>query len=333
MSHESLIQLAKSAKSREKPEKSQEELRATLEKKLSSLELTLQDGIKEYEQALKEDLFEDAEGEEEGAGEARKEAMQTKLTDLIARAEKMKARLDSSEPLPQTTPEISVTYTHPDGKKETITLDFEAKLQDFISFYQKTKVDLPPDFEDTLREIWDRNQAEIEQALEQNGFDEMLLVPTTPDLADLAEKMKMESGYYFYQVKEDFSNVKSQNVDKSRIILIHKATLPEIQTKTGLDVYLNITGEEAQKLFKKDPDKYMATLEDFMIMERKVFEETGTHLSDYTKKSSQWLPGSKVGACLVYSDWDPGNHRLGVGARDLEFRRDYLGVRPSRCFF
>ena len=230
-------------------------------------------------------------------------------------------------------PEISVTYTHPDGKKETITLDFEAKLQDFISFYQKTKVDLPPDFEDTLREIWDRNQAEIEQALEQNGFDEMLLVPTTPDLADLAEKMKMESGYWFYQVKEDFSNVKSQNVDKSRIILIHKATLPEIQTKTGLDVYLNITGEEAQKLFKKDPDKYMATLEDFMIMERKVFEETGTHLSDYTKKSSQWLPGSKVGACLVHSYWDPDGHELCVDAGGLADRYDCVGVRPSRCFF
>ena len=55
----------------------------------------------------------------------------------------MKARLDSKEILPQATPEISASYTHPDSKVETITLDLEAKLQEFISFYQKTRVDLP----------------------------------------------------------------------------------------------------------------------------------------------------------------------------------------------
>ncbi|MBM2817691.1 MAG: hypothetical protein HW401_281, partial [Parcubacteria group bacterium] len=38
--------------------------------------------------------------------------------------------------------EIKAEYTRPDGKKETITLDLEAKLQDFLSFYQTTKVDL-----------------------------------------------------------------------------------------------------------------------------------------------------------------------------------------------
>src|SRR3989344_2670441 len=295
MSHESLIQLAKSAKSREKPEKSQEELRATLEKKLSSLELTLQDGIKEYEQALKEDLFEDAEGEEEGAGEARKEAMQTKLTDLIARAEKMKARLDSSEPLPQTTPEISATYTHPDGKKETITLDFEAKLQDFISFYQKTKVDLPPDFEDTLREIWDRNQAEIEQALEQNGFDEMLLVPTTPDLADLAEKMKMESGYWeadnFYE-GGSFAGAKSQNTDKPRLILVHKTQ--NLKDRPELASTLDIKGQDV----KLDQS---LTLEDYLVFQRKYFEETDKHLDD---DGWTWL-ATKSGPCLVTFDWKP----------------------------
>ena len=62
--------------------------------------------------------------------------------------------------------EISTEYTHPDGKKETITLDFEVKLQEFLSFYQKTKLDLPADFEDTASDLWGRNQVEIEQAVE-----------------------------------------------------------------------------------------------------------------------------------------------------------------------
>ena len=196
MSRETITQMAKAAEKVKKPEKSQAELRAVLEQKLIILKPTLQEGIREYEEALKNGVFEDAEIELDGTGVVRKETMQTKLNALFNRAEKMKARLDSKEALPQATPEISTSYTHPDGKKETITLDLEAKLQDFISFYQKTKVDLPPNFEDTIRDLWDRNQIEIEQVIEQNGFDEMLIVPATPDIGKLSEKMKMENGYY-----------------------------------------------------------------------------------------------------------------------------------------
>jgi MoxR-like ATPase len=231
------------------------------------------------------------------------------------------------------TPEISAEYSHPDGKKETITLDIEAKLQDFISFYQKTNIDLPPDFEDTIHDIWDRNQVEIEQAIEQNGFDDMLIIPGNIPLADLAEKMKMEKGYYFYQVKDDFSNVVSQNVDIPRIILFHHTdSLPKINKKTGLDVHLNITGADAQKLYQANPENYLSTLEDAIILERKYFEETGKHLSAYTTNSAQWLPGSKAGARLVYSYWGPGSRELVVSADDLTSLDDWLGVRPSRCF-
>jgi len=227
--------------------------------------------------------------------------------------------------------EISTEYSHPDGKKETITLNLENKLADFISFYKKTNIDLPQDFEDSVREIWDRNQVEIEKAIEQNGFDDMLIVPGNIPLADLAEKMKMEKGYYFYQVEEDFSNVKSQNTDKPRIILYHKKTLPEVQAETGLDVHLNITAGDALKLFKQNPNEHM-TLPDFMIMERKIFEESGIHISDYTKNSGQWL-NTKVGTRLVTSRWNPGHGELLVGASDPEDRSDNRGLRPARCFF
>jgi hypothetical protein len=74
------------------------------------------------------------------------------------------------------------------------------------------------------------------------------------------------------------------------------------------------------------------TLTDFIIMERKVFEESGIHLSDYQKKSGQWL-NTKSGALLVNSDWNPRLHRLGVVVVDLTGQDGHLGVRPSRCFF
>ena len=334
MTFEAVTQMAKAAGKPEKPEKSQEELRAILEQKLNSLKSPLQEGISEYEQALEDDLFEDQDDELDGAGEARKEEMQKRLTDLLDRAEKMKAKLDSKEPISQITPEISAIYTRPDGKVETITLDLEAKLQDFLSFYQTTKVDLPPDFEDAILDVWERNPTELEQAIKQNGFDDMLIIPGNIPLADLAEKMKMEDGYNFYQVKDDLSDVKSQNTDKPRIILFHRAdSLPEIAKKTGLDIHLNITGTKAKKLYEANPENYLATLEDAIVLERKYFEDTGKHLSDYTKNSAQWLPGSKAGARLVRSRWHPDSHELTVDAIDLTHRVGFLGVRPSRCFF
>ena len=335
MSFESPItQMAKAPEKAKKPEKSQEELREVLELKLKPLKPALQEGIKEYEQALKDDVFEDAPGEPSGTGEARKEAMQKNLTAIFDRAEKLKNKLNSGEILSQATPEISTTYSRPDGKKETITLDFEAKLQEFISFYQKTNLDLPADFEDTARDLWDRNQAEIEQAMEQKGFNDLLIIPGNIPLADLAEKMKMESGYWLgdnFKNGGNFAGVVSPNVDKPRIILFHKKTLPEVQAENGLDVHLNITAGDALKLFEKNPDEHM-TLPDFIILERKVFEDSGIHITDYTKNSGQWL-NTKAGARLVYSHWYPDAHKLHVAAYVLESQAGDLGVRPSRCFF
>ena len=110
-----------------------------------------------------------------------------------------------------------------------------------------------------------------------------------------------------------------------------KKNLPEVQAETGLDVHLNITALDALKLFEKNPEDHM-TLSDFIIMERKVFEDSGTHISDRNKKSGQWL-NTKSGARLVCSYWDPDDPKLTVGAGDLESQGGALGVRHSRCFF
>ena len=329
-----LAQKSENSEKPANPEKSQEELRAILEQKLKSLKLVLQEGVKEYEQALNDGVFEDIDGEPNGNGEARKETLQKRLTDLIGRAKRMKVKLDSKETLPQYTEEIQAVYTLPDGKKETITLNLETKLQDFLAFYQKTTVDLPPDFEDSVHDIWDRNQTEIEQAIEQNGFNDMLVIPGNIPLKDLAKKMEMGKGYNFYQVQKDFSDVTSKNTDKPRIILYHHMdSLPEIAQKTGLDIHLNITGGEAKKLYEANPDKYLATLEDAIILERQYFEKTGKHLSDWTQKSAHWLPGTRVGARLVDSYWNPDTDHFNVGTLDLALRFDSLGLRSARCFF
>jgi hypothetical protein len=87
----------------EKPVLSQEELRTKLEQKLKSTKPLLEEGMKEYKEALESGLFDNQDGEEEGEGEKRKENMQKRLTALFDRAEKMKAKLDSGEPLEEDT--------------------------------------------------------------------------------------------------------------------------------------------------------------------------------------------------------------------------------------
>jgi hypothetical protein len=69
MNPESITQMAKSAEKAGNPQKSQAELRATLEQKLMSLKPVMQEGIKEYKQALKDNIFEDVDGEPDGSGE------------------------------------------------------------------------------------------------------------------------------------------------------------------------------------------------------------------------------------------------------------------------
>jgi hypothetical protein len=127
--------------------------------------------------------------------------------------------------------EIKVHYTHtnPETNKAeyeaNIEINIETKLQDFISFYQKTNIDLALNFENTIYDIFNRNRAEIEKAIEQNGFDDILIIPGDIPLADLAEKMKMGKGYFEsreFNKGGSFAGTVSQNTDKSRIILYHK---------------------------------------------------------------------------------------------------------------
>ncbi|MFZ2149677.1 MAG: hypothetical protein WAV15_00785, partial [Minisyncoccia bacterium] len=277
--------------------------------------------------ALKDKSFENKEGEEAEGGEKRREAAQAKVNGLFERAEQMKKKVNSKEELPDYTDSISTAYTHPDNKLENITFSLEEELQESIKLYKKTKLDLPPDFEDKIKEIWENNLDAIQKAIEENGFDEILVIPATPDIGDLSKKMKMNNAYYDYiksssnvQTLDGIPLVNQSVVDKPRIVLVHKTH--NLKDRPELERTLNIKGQDVKM------DQTL-TLEDYLIFQRKYFEKNGKHLDE---EGWTWL-ATKSGSRLVSSLWNPGTGKLGVRANDLGSQDTNLGARPSRSFF
>jgi hypothetical protein len=187
-------------------------------------------------------------------------------------------------------------------------------------------VDLPPDFEDQVRDIWAKNRPEIEQAIKGQGFNDILILPPTPDLGDLSAKMKMENGYYdgissnsAVPDLKGLPSLTSPNAGKIRILLVHDAK--ELDDRPDLKATLNIPGNEVK------PGQAMS-LEDYLTLQRKYFEDTGEHLDE---KKYTWL-STKHGVRLVNSSRDPGDRELCVYSDGLDYRYGPLGLRPARCF-
>ena len=317
-------------KSVQKPEKSQEELRGILESKILSSKLPIQEAIEEYKESLKQGLFDDQE-DEEGKGEERKIVMQKKIDNMLARVEKMKAKLDSKEIIPSYTEEIEATYsfTNQDGqveKTEQITLNLEQKLNEYISFYKTHNVEIPDNFEEDIRDIWEANIDDMEKQIEEHGFNEILLIPPTTDLPDLAEKMKETTYWESDNFKQggSFKKAQSQNQDKTRIILTHK--VQNLKDHPELAKTLNTLGQDV-------PLDKTLSFEEYLILSKKYFEETltlsggqaGKHLDE---DGGTWL-ATKSGARLVYSYWYPSRDERRVGANDFSFRNDALWFRSS----
>ena len=320
MPHESLTNLSQAKEKSKKPEKSQEELRGILEKKLKSMEFPIKKEMKNYANCLSDEIFEDQEGEEEGSGERRKLEMQNKLNDMIDRAEITKVKLDSKELLPQFTEDIEVKYS-----QETITFNLEEKMEEFVLFYKKTKLDFPPDFEEQIKEIWENNILEIEKAIQENGFNDILLVPGNLSLPDL--NAKMTEGYKNKTWESDnfksggsFASTKSDKGDKPRIVLVHNTK--ELNDRPELGKTLNNQGQDVKM-------NNTLTMEDYWVFQRKYFEENQKHLDE---KNYVWL-ATKSGARLVSALWNPDDERVNVSAADLAFQHEFLGFRPSRSFY
>jgi hypothetical protein len=214
---------------------------------------------------------------------------------------------------------ITTTY-----QTESISLNLEQKIQEFKDFYKTSKIDIPADFEDSIREIWKNNIDAIKKAIEESGFDEVLLMPDNLPLPDL--HTKTTDGYNpTYQGDNfksggSFTGAKSEKIDKPRIVLVHKTQ--NLKDRPELAKTLNVKGQD----LKLDQ---ILTLEDYLVFQRKYFKETGKHLDE---TGWTWL-ATKSGSRLVYANWSPDTGRLGAGALALGYQNTDLGARPSRSFF
>ncbi|MFZ2149539.1 MAG: AAA family ATPase [Minisyncoccia bacterium] len=219
----------------------------------------------------------------------------------------------------QSATEIQTTY-----KTESITLNLERKLQEFKDFYKISSIDIPQDFEDNIKEIWENNLDAIQKAIEENGFDEVLLMPENLPLPDLHSKTT--GGYkptyegINFTTGGSFVGAKSEKVDKPRIVLVHKTQ--NLKDRPELAKTLNIKGQDVNL-------DHILTLEDYLVFQRKYFKENGKHLDE---DGWTWL-ATKSGSRLVFSNWDPDAGELGVYADDLGYQYTNLGARPSRSFF
>jgi hypothetical protein len=302
------------------PTKSQEEIRVSFEAKLNILAKSVQADLVDYEARLDDDNFED------------KDAIQKSITNKIERLENMKALIDSGEEIPSITSVIQANYeyTNPETKKienqETITIDLEKKLQEFIDFYTTTTVDIPVGFEDDVRGIWERNGEEIQKAIEEKGFDDVLIIPADLSLVELSKKMKMENGYYdaitSSSTLQDLTGIPltSTGVDKTRVILVHKTQ--NLKDRPELKETLGVKAQD----IKIDES---LSLDDYIIFSKKFNIDTGKHLDE---DGWTWTPRTKSGARFVGSCWDPARGELNVAASDAGSSSPDLGCRSSRYF-
>lgn len=72
------------------------------------------------------------------------------------------------------------------------------------------------------------------------------------------------------------------------------------------------------------------TLAEYLIEERKHFEETGKHLVDWTNNESTWLLSSRDGASRVLNaSWVPGDRQVDVFSSPFGYWSSGLGARSS----
>ncbi len=218
---------------------------------------------------------------------------------------------------------LSTNYEHPDGKLETITFDLEATLKDFKSFYSTHGIPVPKDFAPKMRKIFNDNQTEIEDAIKTKGFNKMILVPGNLSLTDIAEKMKMEKGYW---LGESFKNtggfagvIETTHTENHRLILVHDAK--ELTLRPELASTLKITGTDAQN---HNP----LSLTDYLVLAKHYYTKTGKHLDT---NNSTWT-SNIASVTFIVVTWVDSDKALNVYAYIPSCSYDNLGVRPSAVF-
>ena len=227
---------------------------------------------------------------------------------------------------------VTATYAHKDWNNvetsETITIDFEKKLEYSVTFYKNHHIEIPDNFREIMSDIWSRNIDVIKKSIEEQGFDEILLIPGDTSVADL--NLKMSEGYAETYQSENFKAGGSfegviEKTKEPRIVLIHKNNAQKLRDRPEFQKTL---GQKAEDLIKSGQT---LTLTDYLIYQRQFFEETGNHLDE---SGWTWTPGSTVknpggGFRVVIAVWRGG--RLGVYADDPDDSSSRVGCRLSRC--
>jgi hypothetical protein len=241
---------------------------------------------------------------------------------------------------------IITTYTNPDGSIDSIELSLEKNLERFTNFYTQHNIDTPPDFNQTITEIWNKNADKIKQAIEEEGFDDVLFIPPY-DTVDINEKTTNE-----YAETSQYRNIKNAGgiqaitdtkPNQPRIVLIHRKNAenlqrPEISQTKDKSIYdlCNATTDQEQQhinelIQNKQPLPIDGlTLGEYLIADRLHFQETGNHLDN--TNSWTWLPASYSGSRVVGSYWRPDDSRVGVSANGPGFSCSGLNARSSRTF-
>ncbi|MDD4803740.1 MAG: hypothetical protein PHN69_01070 [Candidatus Pacebacteria bacterium] len=216
---------------------------------------------------------------------------------------------------------IEAVYTRPDGKQETIEFDFEKELTNFSDFYKKTGIELPSDFEDSMRDIWNRNQEQIQNEVGNKGFNEILLIPENISLTELKEKMSVGNGYFEHRNFENngsFDKVISPTKN-NRIVLTYNTK--ELTDRPELNSTLD-TKEQDVNISKA------LSLEDYLILYKKIFEETGEHID--VEKSS-WT-STKLDTRLVHVRCFSIENKLDIDADGFGYHDPDMGTRTSSSF-
>lgn len=251
--------------------------------------------------------------------------------------------------------DISAEFENPaNGKKEKIAVNPEKEFQNWTAFYEKHKIPVPDDFREQVEDIVGRNRPEMKKAVEQMGYDKIIIVPPNLSLAELHQKMSVGFNLTYesddFKVEGGFSGVKTSNSDRTRIILVHERGAQNVRDNSIMKETLNKTlatvsqmaEDGVQKLIDKgEPIPFNVKVggKDFafngidvlgyLIFQRDYFERTGKHLDEW---GWSWLTGSSVGRRVPCLGWNPGRGRLRASADGPGYQYGYLAPRPAAVF-
>lgn len=218
--------------------------------------------------------------------------------------------------------EIKVEYEdEKNNYNESIRINIDKKISEYIDFYNKMNIELPSNFKEQMQLIWENNIDEIKKEVKEKGFNEVLLAPPILNSKQLAEKIRVWNMWnqYTSNSTSGYEDLKSQNTDKFRLILVHNTQ--DLVDRPDLEKTRNIKGQDV-------PLEEILTIEDYLIFQGKYFSETGNFLDE---SGYSWM-STKDGSRLVYAFCVPSENNIVLESEDINFKNERLGFRPAHIF-